>query len=329
MIVPSKNQKTYGVLHTENYFSFLGFCKKVNSDKIQKVDILIDNTLIDTIIADKHIEKIEDIYELEGFGFTYLLPNEYVGQKNLISFKNHETQENLQNSPYELINESHPKFNEMSFLNSLEMPIDKEKITEVYCSNSIGFLATEGNLEDEVFSKFVHEISEIFPNNKIIAYGFNDSHKELLQKEFPQSNIIFVILKNLTQIVKNINIWIESTSIRKGKLFSYLTYDSENTLCFSIENNMNISLKELSNTDRFKNHIFVKHPNFFHFENASDNLFEMLCNEMNITYDENMLYKDFLYKHIEFNLNHKEANKLYTQRVNKLRDFINNKIQIK
>ena len=39
-----------------------------------------------------------------------------------------------------------------------------------------------------------------------------------------------------------------------------------------------------------------------------------------------MLYKDFVYKHIKYNLNNQEANKLYTQRVNKLRDFINNKI---
>ena len=90
-------------------------------------------------------------------------------------------------------------------------------------------------------------------------------------------------MKNLTQIVKDINIWIESVYVRKKKLFCYLLYDAENILCFNIENNMNISLKELSNTDRFKNHIFVKHPNFFHFENTSDNLFEMVCNEMNIS----------------------------------------------
>ena len=56
-------------------------------------------------------------------------------------------------------------------------------------------MATEENLKDKVFTKFVHEIIRIFPNNKILAYGFNDSDKELLQKEFPQTNsIIFCYL---------------------------------------------------------------------------------------------------------------------------------------
>ena len=57
MIVPSKNQKTYGVLHTENYFSFLGFCKKVNSDEIQKVDIYLDDVLIDITVLNDSSEE--------------------------------------------------------------------------------------------------------------------------------------------------------------------------------------------------------------------------------------------------------------------------------
>jgi hypothetical protein len=199
MIVPSKNQKTYGVLHTENYFSFLGFCKKVNSDKIQKVDILIDNTLIDTIIADKHIEKIEDIYELEGFGFTYLLPNEYVGQKNLISFKNHETQENLQNSPYELINESHPKFNEIAFLNSLENPVNEENFKDIYCANSIGFLATEENLADKEFIEYLKELIIKFPHTEFKAFYFKNNEKELINHQLKEiCNVI--LLSNISYI---------------------------------------------------------------------------------------------------------------------------------
>ncbi|WP_066360773.1 hypothetical protein [Aliarcobacter cryaerophilus] len=497
MISPIQLGKTYGVLHTKSFFSFLGFAKKVGSDEIQKIDIFLDDKLIDTIEANEFIQKIDDMYDVENKAFKYNLSTQYIGKKAIISFKNHDSGEELLNSPYTLIDKNHEKFNEASFFNTLNFEFDNEKIQNINTKDSIGFLATEDNilnkdliklidifleqnfetrfkafyfnneqkklisekfnkyqskidfimpkdiydianntsiyihsstenekpksfgywktwgvlnqtkanmflinifeaidekeyskslklidnykigfeksivskifenderynefrfinsinqpiseemknmynpnsigflaikenLEDEVFTKFVHEISEIFPNNKIIVYGFNDSHKKLLQKKFPQSNnIIFVILKNLTQIVKDINIWIESASVRKGKLFNYLLYDAENILCFNIENNMNISLKELSNTDRFRNHLYVKYPDFFHFKNASGNLFEILFNEMNISYDGNMLYKDFIYKHIEYNLNNQTANKLYTQRVNKLRDFINNKI---
>ncbi len=175
MILPKNSQKSYGVFHSKNYFSFIGFCKKTNSSEIQKVDIYLDDKLVDTILADKNIENIENIYDVENFGFEYILPNEYIGQKSLISFKNHETKENLQNSPYELIKKNHPKFNEMSFLNSLESPIDQEKIRDVYCPNSIGFLATQENLEDEEFVGYINELMVRFPKAKFKKFFFDNS----------------------------------------------------------------------------------------------------------------------------------------------------------
>lgn len=328
MIVPLKNAKTYGVLHSENYFSFLGFSKKVNSDEVQKVDVYLDDELIDTIIANKNLQKIEDIYDLEGFGFDYILPNEYIGKKNVISFKNHETKENLQNSPYKLITENHPEFNKMLFLNSLENLTIKIDYNEVLNTNYIGFLITKENMEDTVFTVLIQKLSKLFPN-KILAYGFNNEDYISLQKLFPlNDNISFVILNNLNQIIENINIWIESSYMRKGKLFNFLLYDNENTLCFNIENILELTLKELNNLDRFKNHIFLKYPDFFNLKHTN-NLFELLCNEINVIYNENMTYENYLIKHIEFHLANKKANKFYTQRVNKLRDIVNGKVQIK
>ena len=60
MTRPIQLDKTYGVLHTENYFSFLGFAKKVGSDEIQKIDVFLDDKLIDTIEANEFIQKIDD-----------------------------------------------------------------------------------------------------------------------------------------------------------------------------------------------------------------------------------------------------------------------------
>ena len=162
MIVPLKNAKTYGVLHTENYFSFLGFSKKVSSDEIQKIDVYLDNELIDIIISDKHLQKIEDIYDINGFGFTYNLPEKYIGENHIISFKNHETKEDLQNSPYTLIDKTNSKFNEYKFLNSL-VSIDTEEIKDIYCPNTIGFLATEINLNDQCFMDFIYNLKTRFP----------------------------------------------------------------------------------------------------------------------------------------------------------------------
>ena len=111
MISPIQTGKTYGVLHTESFFSFLGFAKKVGSDEIQKIDVFLDDKLIDTIEANEFIQKIDDMYDIENKAFTYNLPTQYiVGKRAIISFKNHHSGEELINSPYTLIDKNHEKF---------------------------------------------------------------------------------------------------------------------------------------------------------------------------------------------------------------------------
>ena len=241
MIVPSKNQKTYGVIHTENYFSFLGFCKKVNSDKIQKVDIFVNDTLIDTIVADKHIEKIEDIYELEGFGFIYNLPDKYIGQKNLISFKNHETKEDLQNSPYELIDETHPKFNEARFLNSLEKPIDEEKVKDMYCPNSIGFLATDNNLNDEDFINYIKELYNKFTHITFKAFYFNENQKKLIERIF-DTNLKLSKIISINDILNSMEIYLCNGSYTKD----YLVFQKVKSFIYPIYINIEYLSKPFS-----------------------------------------------------------------------------------
>lgn len=269
MIVPFKNSKSYGVLHTENYFSFLGFSKKVNSDEIQKIDIYLDDKLFDTITADKHIEKIEDIYELEGFGFTYILPNEYVGQKSSISFKNHDTKEHLQNSPYELIQESHPKFNEMAFLNSLNNPINEDKIKDLYCPNTIGFLATEKNLKDEEFVSYIKELILSFPDIDFKGFYFNKIEKNKIESIFKNytNKVNLIIPNHLSDLTNNIEFYIHNSELDKSllifrKVYEILIYKCPNIFSFQfIQNRKGKTIKEENLL--YDNHPFIKDPNFF------------------------------------------------------------------
>lgn len=266
--------KRYGVLHTENYFSFLGFSKQVNSDEIQKIDIYLDNKLIDTITADKHIEKIEDIYELEGFGFTYILPDEYVGQKSFISFKNHNTKEHLQNSPYELIQESHPKFNEMVFLKSLNNPINEDRIKDLYCQNSIGFLATEENLEDVNFIEYLKDLIIRFPDVEIKGFYFNEIEKNKIEHIFKNhiDKLNLLIPNQLSDLTNNIEFYIHNSGLNIKqptfrKLFEILLYKYPNI--FSFQFFPNYKEKTLKEQNQLcNNHPIMKNPEFFNLEKS-------------------------------------------------------------
>lgn len=248
MLVPFKNSKSYGVLHTENYFSFLGFCKKVNSDETQKVDIYLDDILIDTIIANKHLQKIEDIYDLEGFGFEYILPNKYIGQKSVISFKNHEIQENLQNSPYELINSNNYNFNEVNFIHSLSCTSHKEKIETSYYKNTVSFIAIKENIDNLHFVEYIHSLAKKFPILKFKIFYFNKEQKQDAEKTFEKiKNKDFIIPKRIEDISTNSEIYIHNYLSDFTSTFSKQFYWNTREL-IKIENKLFI----IDLTDNYK-----------------------------------------------------------------------------
>ena len=256
MIVPLKNAKTYGVLHTENYFSFLGFSKKVSSDEVQKIDVYLDNELIDIIISDKHLQKIEDIYDINGFGFTYNLPEKYIGESHIISFKNHETKEDLQNSPYNLIDKTNSKFNEYKFLNSL-VSIDTEKIKDIYCPNSIGFLATEENLKDKEFVEYIKELIEKFPTLSFKALYFDVSSRNKI-KQVIGVDMEVILLNNIETLLKVSFIFIFNAKTFESyniQLWNFITSNCKNIHTFVYDYNWINKKIDINTMSRF-NYLF-------------------------------------------------------------------------
>src|SRR5574344_628878 len=214
MISPIQLGKTYGVLHTESFFSFLGFAKKVGSDEIQKIDVFLDNKLIDTIEANEFIQKIDDVYDVESKAFTYNLPTQYIGKKAIISFKNHDSGEELLNSPYTLIDKNHEKFNEASFFNTLNFEFDNEKIQNINPKDSIGFLATEDNILNKDLIKLIDIFLEQNLDTRFKVFYLNNEQKKLISEKFNKylSKIDFIVPKDIYDIASNTSIYIHSST---------------------------------------------------------------------------------------------------------------------
>lgn len=286
MTSPIQPNKTYGVLHTENYFSFVGFAKKIGSDDIQKVDVYLDNKLIDTIEAKEFIQKLDDMYDVENQAFSYNLPSKYIGQKAKISFKNHASKEELLNSPYTLIDKSHEDFNEAKFIHSLNEPISEE-LKDMYKPNSIGFLATKENLEDEEFVGYIKELIERFPEMKINGFCINNTQINI-SKNFINIKYISTLQQIIdTQLFIYKNSYIQIQIANKISNFRTCTY-----LDFKI--NDNIKLYE----ERFKDYfnVFFKNIEKFGFTQKDIDRYDksFFCIVYNNFINSNNLKCDFI-----------------------------------
>ncbi|MBN2782735.1 MAG: motility associated factor glycosyltransferase family protein [Campylobacterales bacterium] len=124
---------------------------------------------------------------------------------------------------------------EFEFLDSLNRPIDVQKIKNLYTKDCVGFLAYEDNLRDEDFTKYIKELHRRYPHIKFKAFYFNDYQKEMLEDKFKNQldRIELVIPKDLYHLVKEIEVYVWSTltySSVDAKIARLIVANSENVL---------------------------------------------------------------------------------------------------
>lgn len=271
MTSPIQLGKTYGVLHTKSFFSFLGFAKKIGSDETQKIDVFLDNKLIDTIEANEFIQQIDDIYDVENKAFKYNLPTQYIGKKAIISFKNHDSGEELLNSPYSLIDKNHEKFNEAKFLHSLSEPLSEE-LRNMYKPNCVGFLATKENLEDEEFVEYINEIIKDFPEYDFKALYFDKNSIKEIKEKFKNINLELLELRDIKDIFENLEVYLSNYEKTyknqfENSIVRFLRQNSNQVLVIGLGLIFNtISLKEKEQKDYTYYQKFFENLEYLGFE---------------------------------------------------------------
>ena len=208
----TRKPKIYGAVETESYITFTGFCKKIHSNEQQKVNVFIDGKKIDVISANQTLKEIEHKYEVfdtNGLCFKYRIPTEFIGKKHKLEFMTDDG-ENLLQSPFFTLDSSHEKYNEYRFLESLKEKIDEEKIKDVYCPNSIGFLATEENLNDKEFVVYINQIMKDFSNCKFKALVFNDNLNSKITNLFSLENLEIIKISNIYEVFQNIEVYLSN-----------------------------------------------------------------------------------------------------------------------
>lgn len=225
-----RNAKIYGAVETETFITFEGFCKKIYHTEQQKVEVFIDNEKIDTILANQKISNIEDTYEVfdtEGFCFTYKLPQKYIGKKHKLEFKNIDG-EQLIHSPFSTIDVTNEKYNEYCFLESLKEPIDEEKIKDLYCPNCIGFLATGENLEDMEFVEYIKKLMVRFPDVQFKGFCFTVYQSKQLEQLF--KNLTIITPTSFINVLEHIELFIFHKNDYKTYLPFIINVGSRNDL---------------------------------------------------------------------------------------------------
>jgi hypothetical protein len=242
----------------------MGFCKKVQSDEVQSVDVWIDGEKVETLKCDKTIDKISKVYNKAGFAFQHSLPDQYIGEKHLVGFTC--SGQDLENSPICAIEKNDANFGEFKFRHSFTFLIDENKLKDLYCKNVIGFLAVEENLSDTKFIQYLDELLTYMDYVKIKLLCLDENAKNEVEKIFTHKSFEVVVVENIYDIASHLEVFyipnyinpintLVSETIIKYSNKIYVTDFSA-----SYKNDLISSERD---TDKYREHIIVKNYESF------------------------------------------------------------------
>ncbi|MGD9554015.1 MAG: hypothetical protein AB7D96_03685 [Arcobacteraceae bacterium] len=208
-----RESKIYGAVESESYITFTGFCKRIYDTAQQSVDVFIDEEKVATLLANEKIHDIEEKYEVfdtNGFCFTYELPKKYIGQKHKLEFKT-QNGEQLLHSPTHTLDKFSPLYNQAMFIESLNKPIKYAFEKEGYTKNALSFIVIEENLSDEAFIAFVLEMCKKHKELSLTLFYFNEHQKNQAIKQFKQiKNKQFINPSSVEEMIKSSEIYLHN-----------------------------------------------------------------------------------------------------------------------
>jgi hypothetical protein len=138
-------------------------------------------------------------------------------------------------------------------MQSLEEPIDEEKIKDLYCKNAIGFLAIKENLEDEDFMAYVKELRERFPDITFKAFYFNSEQKNKVMENLKNYQIDYIGIKDIYELAESVEVWISNSksTFKVKKIYEVFLCQNPNIFTLNYTHN-DLSLLEFE--EKFKSH---------------------------------------------------------------------------
>ncbi|DAB29040.1 MAG TPA: hypothetical protein CFH84_11545, partial [Sulfurimonas sp. UBA12504] len=184
-------------------------------NEVPKIDVYVENEKIDTIECQNFTAQKGRVFDVDMRGILYDVPNEYLDKSDKIVFKDAKNDNVLPEAFVSVFSRDDEKYDELSFVRSLEEPIDEEKLKEFSFKDAIGLLGTEKNLEDKDFVYFVKLLEQQKYGVPFVIFCFNAAQKQKA-KEIYGEEVEIVFPKNIEDIMKNVSIFLYAKTSKEG-----------------------------------------------------------------------------------------------------------------
>ncbi|MBN2964458.1 motility associated factor glycosyltransferase family protein [Sulfurospirillum sp. T05] len=225
-------------------------------DEVERIDVEVEGKVIDSFTCKELKPTFGRVFDVDMRGILYDMPDMHVGKAAV--FKDAKTGKVLPEAFVSVITREDEKYNELSFMKSLEEPIDEEKIKDLYCPNAIGFLATEENLADEEFVGYIKELMERFPDVEFKGFCFGGNIKEFYEIFVDTKKCKALVVGHIESIATTIGFWIHNSKDVKTNAIIKVLPDNYGVLFCYFDGNFEKTIIDLENTYHQSNQLALK-----------------------------------------------------------------------
>jgi len=248
-------------------------------NEVETIDVYVENEKIDSFTT-KELQANEGrIFDVDMRGILYDVSDAYQTQLNAVVFRDAKSGDSLPRAFVDVIKRDDAKYNELSFMKSLEEPIDAKVAEMTFTPKSIGFLVTQDNLEDSDFMEYIQELRQHFKDITICGFCFNEVQAKQARSSVNNSAIEIHVVKEMLAMLQHISIYIFNSKYPKSmlELYWHVIYNFKNIAYIRYDAkvlDMDIATKDAKS----KRSVFLQASQYFSLKVEDESLYKTIYN---------------------------------------------------
>ena len=227
-------------------------------NEVDVIGVFVNDEKIDSFTYHDLTPNAGRVFDVDMRGILYDVPDEYQEKINAVAFRDAKSGEALPRAFVDVIKRDDEKYNELSFMKSLEEPITESLEVRCYKKKTLGFLATDEDLDDTALMEYFLELLYKIEKLEVHVFTFDDQVEKRAKTFFSDyvKQVSFFKINHISMLIENVNIAVLThKTVLNYKIFALL---QEKTHILVLH--FNETAKEMSIGSVKQLHLQNKHP---------------------------------------------------------------------
>jgi hypothetical protein len=236
-------------------------------DAVEKIDVYVANQKIDSFTCYDLQPQNGRVFDVDMRGILYDVPDAHQERIDEVVFRDAKNAEELPRAFVDVIRRDDVKYNELSFMRSLELDRELSQLHSCQEKN-IGFLATEEDLDDTELMAYFLDLLNKIEEFELRVFAFDNrmiQRAKIVFSEYEQ-RVRFFTISDIAMLIENVNAFVVTHKTALNyKIFALLREKTDVAVIHFDSRAKDMSVGSVKKVHLQNRHPFLLDPEYFGF----------------------------------------------------------------